>query len=369
MRNQLTAYRAEMAGLKQVQVFSAGEIQTRFIEKIGKKGAVRKLHKGLRFQPLLCKFRTGGSKMDYEKLTTEQVNPNTTDIDLCGTREILELIHREDCKVAAAVGETLPKVAEAVDAVVRGIQKGGRLIYVGAGTSGRLGVLDASECPPTFGTPPEQVVGIIAGGDRALRIAIEGAEDDYKLGGADIDAVEATEADTVVGITASGTARYVLGALERAKQRGAATVAVCSAPGGQAAKAADIAIVPVVGPEAVMGSTRMKAGTAQKMVLNMISTAAMIKLGKVYHNLMVDLCPSNAKLKDRTVRIIMQAAEVSRREAERALALAGGEPKPAILMLLAGCEPEQARSLLEEERNLRKALKRYEEQEKTGSAG
>lgn len=307
--------------------------------------------------------------MDYAKLTTEQVNPDTMDIDLCSTEGVLELIHREDRKVAAAVGRTLPDIARAVDTVVRGMQAGGRLIYVGAGTSGRLGVLDASECPPTFGTSPEQVVGIIAGGDQALRIAIEGAEDDYELGVSDIDAIGAAAADTVVGITASGSARYVLGALARAKQRGAATVVVCNAAGGQAAQAADIAIVPVVGPEAIMGSTRMKAGTAQKMVLNMISTATMVKLGKVYHNLMVDLCPSNAKLKDRTVRMIMRAVGVSRREAEQALAITHGQPKPAILMLLTDCGPEEAQALLEEERNLRKALKRYEEQCGVSSAG
>ncbi|WP_322170907.1 N-acetylmuramic acid 6-phosphate etherase [Acutalibacter caecimuris] len=298
--------------------------------------------------------------MDYANMITEQANPDTADIDLCSTQEILELIHKEDCKVAMAVGKILPQIAKVVDAAADGMRKGGRLIYVGAGTSGRLGILDASECPPTFGTRPEQVVGIIAGGDIAMRNAIEGAEDNGQMGAADIERMNVCEHDTVVGITASGSARYVLGALEAAKARGAVTGAVCNTFPGVVASAADIAIIPVTGPEAIMGSTRMKAGTAQKMVLNMISTATMVRLGKVYHNLMVDLAPSNAKLRDRSIRIVMQATDVSRQEAEEALKKAQGYPKLAILQLLCGCDIQTARELLENESTLRKAVKNYE---------
>lgn len=293
---------------------------------------------------------------DYAQLITEGVNPLTTNIDLCETEEILQMIHHEDCKAAPAVGLVLPEIARAVDRIVQGMRAGGRLIYVGAGTSGRLGVLDASECPPTFGTDPGMVVGVIAGGDKALRHAVEGAEDSCETGAAAMDQLHVTGADTVVGITASGTAPYVLGAVERAKQLGAATVALCNTRPGPVVDAADIAIVPVVGPEAIMGSTRMKAGTAEKMVLNMLSTAAMIKLGKVYQNLMVDVTATNQKLKDRTVRILMEAAGVSREEAETVLQLSGGELKPALMTLLCGCGIETAKRLLGREPNVRKAI-------------
>lgn len=294
-------------------------------------------------------------KMDYTQLVTEGINPKTREIDLCGTEEILWMIHSEDCKVAPAVGQELPKIAQAVEMIVEGMQEGGRLIYAGAGTSGRLGVLDASECPPTFGTDPEMVVGIIAGGDRALRIPIEGAEDSEDLGAQDVDRLNVGLNDTVVGITASGNAPYVLGAVRRARQRGAATVALCNARPGTVIDAAEVAIVPVVGPEVIMGSTRMKAGTADKMVLNMISTAVMVRLGKTYQNLMVDLSASNKKLRDRSVRIIMQAVGVSRWEAEEALRASGGGLKSALLMLLCGCSIDTAVSLLEQEPNVRKA--------------
>lgn len=297
--------------------------------------------------------------MDYARLITEKVNPDTVDIDSSDTAGILQMMHREDCKVAPAVGKVLPEIARAVDVIYARMRSGGRLIYAGAGTSGRLGILDASECPPTFGTEPEQVLGIIAGGDRALRASIEGAEDCYALGGSDIKRLKTAEKDTVVGITASGNAQYVLGAIEQAKRLGAATVAVCNAYPGSVIEAADIAIIPVVGPEVIMGSTRMKAGSAQKMVLNMLSTAVMIKLGKVYRNLMVDLSPSNNKLRDRTVRIIMQAVDVSREEAEQALERCDGHPKPAIVLLLCGCTAETAVLLLEQEPNVRKAVQAY----------
>ncbi len=307
--------------------------------------------------------------MDYSELTTEKVNPNTVNIDTCSTMEILEEIHAEDCKVADAVGRTLPEIEKAVDIIVERIRSGGRLIYVGAGTSGRLGVLDASECPPTFRTDPNLVVGIIAGGDKALRTSVEGAEDCYSQGGKDLDRLYVSEKDAVVGISASGNAPYVLGALEHAKKLGAASIALCNTFPGSVIQAADVTIVPIVGPEAIMGSTRMKAGTAQKMVLNMLSTAAMIKLGKVYHNLMVDLSPSNHKLKDRTIRIIMQATGVPRAKAEHALQQAKGETKTAILCLLCHCSVEEARSLLEKEQTISRAVSLYEEQQKRQIVG
>lgn len=293
--------------------------------------------------------------MDYTKLATEGVNVDTTGIDLCDTAEILRLIHAEDAKIVPAVGQVLPELAQAVDLAVKGMSQGGRLIYAGAGTSGRLGVLDASECPPTFGTDPGQVVGIIAGGDGALRRSVEGAEDDEELGAADIERLDVGPLDTVVGITASGNAPYVLGAVRRAKELGAATVALCNARPGTVIDEAEVAIVPIVGSEVIMGSTRMKAGTADKMVLNMLSTTVMIRLGKVYENLMVDLEASNRKLRDRAVRIIMQAVGVRRRDAEEALAASGGALKPALLMLLTGCGLEAAVELLEKEPNVRKA--------------
>lgn len=299
--------------------------------------------------------------MDYSKLITEASNPDTVDMDICTTLELLAMINREDSRVAPAVEKVLPDIAKAVELAARGIAAGGRLIYVGAGTSGRLGVLDASECPPTFGVSPDMVVGVIAGGDKALRSPIEGAEDSPEDGAADMDRLHVTEKDTVVGITASGNTPYVLGAVERAKELGAATVALCNTGPGTVAQAADVAIVPVVGPEVLMGSTRMKSGTAEKMVLNMLSTAVMVKLGKVYRNLMVDLTPSNKKLRDRTVRIIMQAVDVSRQEAEEALGQADGQPKAAILMLLCSCGKEKAFSLLETEKSVRKALQKYYE--------
>jgi len=293
--------------------------------------------------------------MDYSNLATEGINPNTLDIDLCCTDEILRRIHMEDCLVAPAVGLELSNIALAVDRIVEGMSQGGRLIYVGAGTSGRLGVLDASECRPTFGVDPGQVVGRIAGGDRALRYSVEGAEDSEEQGAQEADALELSENDTLVGITASGTAPYVLGAVRRARERGAFTVALCNTRPGAVIDAADMAIVPVVGPEVIMGSTRMKAGTADKLVLNMISTTVMIRLGKVYQNLMVDLSARNRKLNDRALRIIMQAVGVSREEAERALKESGGELKPALLILLCGCGLEEARDLLGQEPSVRKA--------------
>ncbi|MBR6789454.1 MAG: N-acetylmuramic acid 6-phosphate etherase [Oscillospiraceae bacterium] len=286
--------------------------------------------------------------LDYTKLTTEQVNPATTDIDLCSSEEIVRLINEEDKKIAEAVSLVLPEIGKAVDAIVAGMRKGGHLYYVGAGTSGRLGVLDASECPPTYGTDPSLVVGIIAGGDFALRNAVEGAEDDPVAGAYEISSRNINENDVVVGITASGSARYVYGALEEGRKRGAVTVAVCTTAHAALSETADISILPVVGPEPIMGSTRMKSGTAQKMVLNMLTTATMVRLGKTFHNLMVDLTPTNIKLVDRTARIVMQATGADRATADAALAAAGAKPKVAIVTLLTGCDSETAVKALDE---------------------
>lgn len=218
--------------------------------------------------------------MDYQKLLTEQVNPDTYDIDISSTEEIVKMINAEDKKIAFAVEKVLPQIARAVDMIVGRMKRGGRLLYIGAGTSGRLGVLDASECPPTYGVEPSKVVGIIAGGDDALRSAFEGVEDDREAGKAEIEKYAVGENDTLVGISASGTAPYVCAALQAAKGKGAGTIALSNTYFGALPDIADISIVAEVGPEVVMGSTRMKAGTSQKMVLNMLSTAAMIKLGK-----------------------------------------------------------------------------------------
>ena len=294
--------------------------------------------------------------LDYTKITTEQVNEATLDIDLCDSLGVVRLINEEDKKVAEAVSRVLPEIARAVDAIVDGMKQGGHLYYIGAGTSGRLGVLDASECPPTYSTDPSLVVGIIAGGDTALRNAVEGAEDDGEAGAAEMVSRKAGAGDVVVGITASGSARYVYGALEEARRRGAVTVALCSTTAPALAAVADICILPISGPEAIMGSTRMKSGTAQKMVLNMLSTAAMVRLGKTFHNLMVDLSPSNIKLRDRSVRIVMQATGAERAEAEEALTQ-GGTPKAAIVMLLTGCTAAEAQAVLEKgEGRVRQAI-------------
>ncbi|HQZ11424.1 MAG TPA: N-acetylmuramic acid 6-phosphate etherase [Devosia sp.] len=280
------------------------------------------------------------------QLVSESRNPRTMQIDLMPTAEILAAINREDGDVAAAVERVLSAIAVAVDRTVEAFRSGGRLIYIGAGTSGRLGVLDASECPPTFGVPPTMVVGIIAGGDRALRNPIEGAEDDPAQGRNDLVARQLTANDVVVGIAVSGRTPYVIGALEYAREVGATTVALSCNPDSTIAKLAEIAISPVVGAEAVTGSTRMKSGTAQKLVLNMISTASMIRLGKIYENLMVDVSVSNEKLAARAVRIIAEAVGCTNAEAETLLARSGNDAKLAILIGLTGFDPADAESLL-----------------------
>ena len=278
-----------------------------------------------------------------ELTLTEERNPLTRDIDTLSTLDMLTLINAEDQKVALAVREELPNIAAAVDAITARMQSGGRLIYIGAGTSGRLGVLDASECPPTFGTPPELVVGLIAGGLAALTDAVEGAEDDQEGGAAEITGLDVNENDCVIGIAASGRTPYVIGGLQEAKKRRALTICiVCNRP-SPLEKLAEIGVTPVVGPEVISGSTRLKAGTAQKMVLNMISTAVMIRLGKIYTNLMVDVQPTNAKLRQRARRIVAEATGVDLQRATKILSACNGEVKTAIVAVLAGISPELAR--------------------------
>ncbi len=279
---------------------------------------------------------------NFDAILTEQPNPATADIDRRSTADILRLMNGEDKTVAFAVEKELPAIAAAVDAIVAALKNGGRLVYIGAGTSGRLGVLDAAECPPTFGTDPGMVVGLIAGGDTALTRAAEGAEDDAGAAVGQLRQIDFSAADILVGIAASGRTPYVVAALEYANRLGAFTVAVSSSPGAAVAGAARLAITPLVGPEAIAGSTRLKAGTAAKMVLNMLTTAAMIRLGKVYGNRMVDLKPTNVKLWERAKRIVAEAAGVSRKEAEEALNLCGRSAKTAIVMLRAGCTAEEA---------------------------
>ena len=286
--------------------------------------------------------------LDLSALGTETANPRTTGLDTMGTLELLQVMNAEDQTVAVAVREVLPAVARAVELVVRSRRLGGRLVYLGAGTSGRIGLLDAVECPPTFGTAPEEVLGLIAGGSGAFGVAVEGAEDDSDLGAADLAAVGVGPADVVVGLAASGRTPYVLGGLRHARAVGAATVAVACNRGAPVSALADVAIEVETGPEVLTGSTRLKAGTAQKMVCNMLSSAAMVSTGKVYANLMVDVRPTNAKLLDRARRIVAAAAEVDEDRAERALQAADGHAKTAIVMLLTGGTPDTARARLEQ---------------------
>ena len=295
---------------------------------------------------------------DMEFLSTEKNNPSTWCIDQCSTSQMLQLINAEDRQVPLAVQGAIPMIAQAVDGIVEHMRMGGRLFYIGAGTSGRLGVLDASECPPTFGTSPELVVGIIAGGPKALSCSSEGAEDDEAAGKAEMDAHQVSEKDSVVGIAASGRTPFVMGALQRAREIGAFTTCLCNTPHSALAAVSDVAIEVVTGPEVIMGSTRMKAGTAQKMVLNMISTCTMIQLGKVYYNYMVDLNANNEKLYDRSVRMVCQTTGVTAEAAQSALQETGGSVKTAICMLKTGLTSRHASTLLREHNGvLRAALK------------
>jgi len=296
---------------------------------------------------------------ELQTLVSEDRNPRSMGIDLMPTRDILDLINAEDRLVPDAVGKTLPQVAKAVDAIVAAFNKGGRLVYIGAGTSGRLGVLDASECPPTFGVPYGMVIGLIAGGPDALRRATEGAEDRTETGAADLRAISLTAADVVVGIAVSGRTPYVIGALNCAKSLGAVTVGLTCNPASAIAQMADISIAPVVGPEVLTGSTRLKSGSAQKLVLNMLTTASMIRIGKTYQNLMVDLNASNEKLLARAIRIVMQATDCTMDQAEDALMRTGNDVKLAILVTLTGEGVEEARAAMSGAGGfLRRALER-----------
>lgn len=279
---------------------------------------------------------------------TEHLNPATHRIDTLSALEIVTLINQEDARVAPAVQAELAHIAQAVDLIVERLQGGGRLFYFGAGTSGRLGVLDASELPPTYSAPPDLVQAMIAGGDRALRRSVEAAEDDAEAGRRAAEEAGVSAGDAAVGISASGNAPWVVGALTAARQQGAATIALMCNPQGALAGVADVSIAPLVGPEVIAGSSRMKAGTAQKMVLNMLSTAAMIRLGKVYGNRMVDLRATNQKLRRRAVGIVQDIAGVDEPAAREALEASGYEVKPALVMLMAGVGLEQARRRLEQ---------------------
>ena len=283
---------------------------------------------------------------DRSKLTTERANPASHDIDTRTTLEIVELINVEDAKVAPAVAKERRRIAKAVDLVAKTFEAGGKLFYVGCGTSGRLGVLDASECPPTFGVPPSTVQGIIAGGRRALVRSSEGMEDHASGGAAAVDKRKVKPRDTVVGIASCGVTPYVLGALRRAREIGASTVFITCSPQVKREVTADVVICPVVGPEVVTGSTRMKAGTATKLVINTLTTGAMIRTGKVYGNLMVDLSAKSAKLRDRAERIIMTVTGVSRPQAATLLKNARDDARAAIVMHLRNVDYAAARDLL-----------------------
>ncbi len=291
------------------------------------------------------------------QLMSEGRNPDTMNLDAGSTLEIVSAINAEDQKVAPAVATQLPAIARAVDIIVERLRRKGRLIYVGAGTSGRLGILDAVECRPTFSVPDTLVVGVIAGGQRAIEHAVEGAEDNEPQGAQDLQALSLQSNDVVVGLSASGRTPYVAGALAYAQATGCATIAIACSPGTRILQQADVAICPQVGPEALTGSTRMKSGTAQKLVLNTLSTASMVKLGKSYSNLMVDVNASNHKLRARAVRIVMQATECDEATAKTALQEAGQQAKVAILMILSGASAEHASALLNQQQGyLRNAL-------------
>ena len=298
------------------------------------------------------------TKINLEKLTTESRNKNSLNIDSVSTLEMVKIINSEDKKVALAVEEELPKIAEAIDGIVEGIHKGGRLIYIGAGTSGRLGVLDASECPPTYGVSDQLVQGIIAGGKEAMFKAKEGAEDSKELAIEDLKALSLSDNDTVVGLAASGRTPYVIGGLEFANEVGALTLSITCNADSEVAKASKISIAPVVGAEVVTGSTRLKSGTAQKLVLNMLSTGAMIKLGKVYGNLMVDVKATNEKLVERAKRIVCEATGIEREEAEPILEETGFDVKLAIFMILSQLNKKDAKKILDENKGyIAEALK------------
>lgn len=290
-------------------------------------------------------------------LTTEQRNPNSESIDQLNALEIVQLVNREDAKIAAAVAAQAEVIAEAIETIVARMRRGGRLLYIGAGTSGRLGVLDAAECPPTFNTPPELVVGIIAGGTEALTRAIEGAEDHPEYADRDLQNYRLSESDVLVGIATSGRTPYVIGGLDYARKMGAATIGLSCNQDSELAKVAQCMITPVVGPEVISGSTRMKAGTATKMVLNMLTTGTMVRLGKTYGNLMVDLRATNQKLMERSRRIVSMLTGSSDEQAESLLDRCDGEVKTAIVAQSRHVDAETARRLLKRaDGHLRRAL-------------
>ena len=290
-------------------------------------------------------------------LITEQRNPHSINVDRLSALDIVRLMNNEDKQVTLAIEHCLPQIAQAVELIVLAFQKGARLVYLGAGTSGRLGVLDASECPPTFGVSDEMVKGIIAGGERAIRHPVEGAEDNKQAAVEDLTAITLSANDVLVGIAASGRTPYVIGGLEYAKSLGATTISITSNPNSTMANITDIAIETIVGAEVLTGSSRLKSGTAQKMVLNMLTTASMILMGKCYENLMVDVKASNEKLKARAIRIVMQATECEQAFAEKALLEAEQNAKLAIMMILSDLPKEEAQALLEKHQGkLRAAL-------------
>lgn len=286
------------------------------------------------------------SQIDLNGLSTEKRNPETMNLDEMEIEDILAVMNREDEKVVKIVGGVLPKVAKVIGFTTESLKRNGRIIYIGAGTSGRLGVLDAAECPPTFGVSSEVVVGVIAGGERAFLKAVEGAEDNEALGAEDLKELGVDERDTVIGLTASGRTPYVIGALKYAAAKGCRTASISCNTGSEVSRYAEVAVEVETGPEVLSGSTRLKAGTAEKMILNMISTVSMVETGKVYKNLMVDVRQSNAKLIVRTENIVMQAVGCDRERAKRALKEAGGEAKLAILMLLLQTDVEETRQIL-----------------------
>jgi N-acetylmuramic acid 6-phosphate etherase len=293
----------------------------------------------------------------FKSLITEERNSRTMDLDLLNTEDLVRLVQTEDIEVAKAVAAVVPEIAKAVDLAAECLSNGGRLVYFGAGTSGRLGVLDATECSPTFGVEPHMVQAWIAGGKEAMFQAFENSEDSFELGEEDVEEANITAKDLVVGISASGRTPYVLGAMKKSKERGARLVAVVNNPGSSMSAIADVSIAALVGPEAITGSTRMKAGTAQKMILNLLSTTTMVKLGKVYENLMVDLKPTNDKLRERALSIICTVCDVQRPIAEGALVASSNKVKTAILMIKRKMGRAHAEEMLTKCKNsLRKAL-------------
>lgn len=296
--------------------------------------------------------------MDLSHMTTETRNPGTMELDTMSPLEVVTAMNNEDAKVPAAIRPVLPRIAQVVERAIAAIEAGGRVFYMGAGTSGRLGVLDAAECPPTFGVSDDVIIGLIAGGDKAFLKAVEGAEDSRELGRQDLETRGLTPNDLVIGIAASGRTPYVLGALDYAREVGCHTAAISCNAGCAIGKAAEIAVEVVVGPEVLTGSTRLKAGTAQKLILNMISTATMVGVGKAYQNLMVDVMQTNEKLRRRAESIVTEATGVGQEEARKNIDLAGGSVKTAIVMILAGCGADEARARLDRARgHVREAIR------------